>query len=67
MSLVVLTNIPTPYRTAFFDALAEEAARATSVVSSSPWRLNRQVPSGCSVNYRPKKCAVCCGPPTRLC
>jgi glycosyltransferase involved in cell wall biosynthesis len=28
MSLVVLTNIPTPYRTAFFDALAEEAARA---------------------------------------
>jgi glycosyltransferase involved in cell wall biosynthesis len=26
--LVVLTNIPTPYRTAFFDALAEEAARA---------------------------------------
>jgi glycosyltransferase involved in cell wall biosynthesis len=27
MSLVVLTNIPTPYRTAFFDALAEEAAR----------------------------------------
>jgi len=28
MSLVVLTNIPTPYRTAFFDALAEEAAQA---------------------------------------
>jgi glycosyltransferase involved in cell wall biosynthesis len=28
MSLVVLTNIPTPYRTAFFDALAEEAARS---------------------------------------
>lgn len=28
MSLVVLTNIPTPYRTAFFDALAEETARA---------------------------------------
>jgi glycosyltransferase involved in cell wall biosynthesis len=28
MSLVILTNIPTPYRTAFFDALAEEAARA---------------------------------------
>jgi glycosyltransferase involved in cell wall biosynthesis len=28
MSLVVLTNIPTPYRTAFFDALAEESARA---------------------------------------
>ncbi len=28
MSLVVLTNIPTPYRTAFFDALAEEASRA---------------------------------------
>ena len=28
MSFVVLTNIPTPYRTAFFDALAEEAARA---------------------------------------
>jgi glycosyltransferase involved in cell wall biosynthesis len=28
MSLVVLTNIPTPYRTAFFDALAEAAARA---------------------------------------
>jgi glycosyltransferase involved in cell wall biosynthesis len=28
MSLVVLTNIPTPYRTAFFDALAEEAAHA---------------------------------------
>jgi len=28
MSLVVLTNIPTPYRTAFFDALAEEVARA---------------------------------------
>ena len=28
MRLVVLTNIPTPYRTAFFDALAEEAARA---------------------------------------
>jgi glycosyltransferase involved in cell wall biosynthesis len=27
MSLVALTNIPTPYRTAFFDALAEEAAR----------------------------------------
>jgi glycosyltransferase involved in cell wall biosynthesis len=27
MSLVILTNIPTPYRTAFFDALAEEAAR----------------------------------------
>jgi glycosyltransferase involved in cell wall biosynthesis len=26
--LVVLTNIPTPYRTAFFDALAEEAACA---------------------------------------
>ena len=26
MSLVVLTNIPTPYRTAFFDALAEAAA-----------------------------------------
>jgi glycosyltransferase involved in cell wall biosynthesis len=26
--LVILTNIPTPYRTAFFDALAEEAARA---------------------------------------
>ena len=26
--LVVLTNIPTPYRTAFFDALAEETARA---------------------------------------
>ena len=28
MSLVILTNIPTPYRTAFFDALAAEAARA---------------------------------------
>ena len=28
MSLVVLTNIPTPYRTAFFDAMAEEASRA---------------------------------------
>ena len=28
MSLVVLTNIPTPYRTALFDALAEEASRA---------------------------------------
>jgi glycosyltransferase involved in cell wall biosynthesis len=28
MSLVILTNIPTPYRTALFDALAEEAARA---------------------------------------
>ena len=28
MSLVVLTNIPTPYRTAFFDALAAEAAIA---------------------------------------
>jgi glycosyltransferase involved in cell wall biosynthesis len=28
MSLVVLTNIPTPYRTAFFDALAEESAQA---------------------------------------
>ncbi len=28
MSLVVLTNIPTPYRTAFFDALAAAAARA---------------------------------------
>ena len=27
MSLVILTNIPTPYRTAFFDALAEEASR----------------------------------------
>ena len=27
MSLVVLTNIPTPYRTAFFDALAEESAQ----------------------------------------
>jgi len=27
MSLVILTNIPTPYRTAFFDALAEEVAR----------------------------------------
>ena len=27
MNLVVLTNIPTPYRTAFFDALAAEAAR----------------------------------------
>jgi glycosyltransferase involved in cell wall biosynthesis len=26
--LVILTNIPTPYRTAFFDALAEESARA---------------------------------------
>jgi glycosyltransferase involved in cell wall biosynthesis len=26
--LVILTNIPTPYRTAFFDALAEDAARA---------------------------------------
>jgi glycosyltransferase involved in cell wall biosynthesis len=26
MSLVVLTNIPTPYRTAFFDAFAEAAA-----------------------------------------
>jgi glycosyltransferase involved in cell wall biosynthesis len=26
--LVILTNIPTPYRTAFFDALAEEAASA---------------------------------------
>jgi glycosyltransferase involved in cell wall biosynthesis len=26
--LVVLTNIPTPYRTAFFDALAEAASRA---------------------------------------
>lgn len=25
--LVILTNIPTPYRTAFFDALAEEMAR----------------------------------------
>jgi glycosyltransferase involved in cell wall biosynthesis len=28
MSLAILTNIPTPYRTALFDALAEEAARA---------------------------------------
>ena len=28
MSLVVLSNIPTPYRTAFFDALAEAAACA---------------------------------------
>lgn len=28
MSLVVLTNIPTPYRTAFFDALAEATACA---------------------------------------
>ena len=28
MSFVVLTNIPTPYRTAFFDALAEAAACA---------------------------------------
>lgn len=28
MNLVVLTNIPTPYRTAFFDALAEAAACA---------------------------------------
>jgi glycosyltransferase involved in cell wall biosynthesis len=28
VSLVVLTNIPTPYRTAFFDALAEAAACA---------------------------------------
>ena len=28
MSLVILTNIPTPYRTAFFDALAEESAQA---------------------------------------
>jgi glycosyltransferase involved in cell wall biosynthesis len=28
MSLVVLTNIPTPYRTALFDALAEAAAQA---------------------------------------
>jgi glycosyltransferase involved in cell wall biosynthesis len=28
MSLVVLTNIPTPYRTAFFDAVAEAAAQA---------------------------------------
>lgn len=28
MSLVVLTNIPTPYRTAFFDALAEASSRA---------------------------------------
>ena len=28
MSLVILTNIPPPYRTAFFDALAEAAARA---------------------------------------
>ena len=28
MSLVVLTNIPTPYRTSFFDALAEAAACA---------------------------------------
>ena len=28
MSLVVLTNIPTPYRTAFFDALAEASACA---------------------------------------
>jgi glycosyltransferase involved in cell wall biosynthesis len=28
MSLVVLTNIPTPYRTAFFDAVAEAAACA---------------------------------------
>jgi glycosyltransferase involved in cell wall biosynthesis len=27
MSLVVLTNIPTPYRTAFFDAVAAEAAQ----------------------------------------
>jgi glycosyltransferase involved in cell wall biosynthesis len=27
VSIVVLTNIPTPYRTAFFDALAAEAAR----------------------------------------
>jgi glycosyltransferase involved in cell wall biosynthesis len=25
--LIILTNIPTPYRTAFFDALAEETAR----------------------------------------
>lgn len=28
MSLVLIANIPTPARTAFFDALAEEAARA---------------------------------------
>jgi glycosyltransferase involved in cell wall biosynthesis len=28
MSLVVLTNIPTPYRTALFDALAEASAQA---------------------------------------
>ena len=28
MSLVILTNIPTPYRTAFFNALAEAASRA---------------------------------------
>jgi glycosyltransferase involved in cell wall biosynthesis len=28
VSLVILTNIPTPYRTAFFDALAEAAAQA---------------------------------------
>ena len=28
MSLVILTNIPTPYRTAFFDALAAQAALA---------------------------------------
>ena len=39
MSLVVLTNIPTPYRTAFFDALAEAAAyrevqQLTEVVST---------------------------------
>ena len=27
MSLIVLTNIPTPYRTAFFDAVAAEAAK----------------------------------------
>ena len=27
MSLAILTNIPTPYRTAFFDAVAAEAAR----------------------------------------
>ena len=27
MSLVVLTNIPTPYRTTFFDAVATEAAQ----------------------------------------
>jgi glycosyltransferase involved in cell wall biosynthesis len=47
MSLVILTNIPTPYRTAFFDALAEEAARVGPrlhvlyCAKTEPGRLSR--------------------------